>query len=153
MRLFLLFNAAVVLGLALPAMAFCEPQMRLTPDEVTALPKTVAGVGTSGLPAVQTIKLVGDPAKKGPYVIRLIVAPNTTIQAHSHRDARTATVVSGLWHFGYGSKNDPSQAKDLPPGSFYTEPAGQAHFAATTAQGAVVDITGYGPSDTIYVKK
>ncbi len=152
MRLFLL-NTAIILGLALPAMAFCEPQLRLTPDEVNALPKAVAGVGTSGLPAVQTIKLVGDPAKTGPYVIRLIVAPNTTIAAHSHRDARTATVVAGLWHFGYGAKNDPAQAKALPPGSFYTEPAGEDHFAATTAEGAIVDITGYGPSDTIYVKK
>jgi hypothetical protein len=36
-------------------------------------------------------------------------------------------------------------------GSFYTEPAGAPHFAGTEDQPAVVDITGFGPSDTIYV--
>ena len=78
--------------------------------------------------------------------------PNTVIDAHRHRDNRTATVVAGLWYFGYGPANDASAVKSLPAGSFDAEPAGEAHFARTGAEGAVVVITGLGPSDTEYVK-
>ena len=125
---------------------------RLTPADVTAVPRQAAGAGTSGLPAVSTRILFGDPAKAGLYTIELRVAPDTTIQAHSHRDTRTAVVLEGLWFFGYGPRNEPSLLKELPSGSFYTEPGGEVHFARTGPQGATVAITGYGPSDTTYVK-
>jgi hypothetical protein len=39
----------------------------------------------------------------------------------------------------------------LPPGSFYTEPAGVAHFALTRAEPVVVYITGFGPTNTVYL--
>ncbi len=39
--------------------------------------------------------------------------------------------------------------KALPPGAFYTEPAGEPHFARTGPEGATVSITGYGPTDTV----
>ena len=35
--------------------------------------------------------------------------------------------------------------------SFYTEPAGSAHFARTGDEPAIVYITGVGPTDTVYV--
>lgn len=127
-------------------------QKRLTSSEIDALPARVAGAGTSGLPGVSTRVLYGDPAAHGLYSIELSVPPNTVIEAHRHRDDRTATVVAGLWYFGYGPANDPAVVKPLPAGSFYTEPEGVAHFARTGAEGAVVVITGYGPSDTDYVK-
>jgi len=127
-------------------------EKRLTPAEIQALPTEAAGAGTSGLPAVTTRVLFGDPTKPGLYTIQLKVAPNTVIQAHTHRDMRTAVVVEGLWHFGYGARNEEASMKVLPPGAFYTEPAGDAHFAKTGPEGATVDITGYGPSDTVYVK-
>jgi len=125
---------------------------RLTPADVTAVPPQAAGAGTSRLPAVSTRILFGDPAKAGLYTIELRVAPDTTIQAHWHRDTRTAVVLEGLWFFGYGPRNEPSLLKELPSGSFYTEPGGEVHFARTGPQGATVAITGYGPSDTTYVK-
>jgi quercetin dioxygenase-like cupin family protein len=125
---------------------------RLTPAEVDAVQTEVAGAGTSGLPAVTTRVLFGDPTKPGLYTIELRIAPNTTIQAHTHRDTRTAVVLDGLWYFGYGQKNEPSLEKGLERGSFYTEPAGQSHFARTGSGGATVAITGYGPTDTVYAK-
>jgi quercetin dioxygenase-like cupin family protein len=127
-------------------------QKRLTPPEIAGLPSEVAGAGTSGLPAVTTRVLFGDPTKPGLYTIELKVAPNTVIAAHTHRDMRTAVVVDGLWHFGYGPKNEEPLMKALPPGAFYTEPAGDSHFARTGPEGATVAITGYGPSDTVYGK-
>ena len=125
---------------------------RLLPKEIEALPSESAGAGTSGLPAVTTRVLFGDPTKPGLYTIELRITPNTVIQAHTHRDMRTAVVVSGLWYFGYGPKNEQALVKALPPGAFYTEPAGESHFARTGSEGATVSITGYGPTDTIYVK-
>lgn len=125
---------------------------RLIPKEIEALPSDSAGAGTSGLPAVTTRVLFGDPTKPGLYTIELRIAPNTVIQAHTHRDMRTAVVVSGLWYFGYGAKNEQALVKALPPGAFYTEPAGESHFARTAREGATVNITGYGPTDTVYAK-
>jgi pimeloyl-ACP methyl ester carboxylesterase/quercetin dioxygenase-like cupin family protein len=128
-----------------------DPKKRLTRSEVDAVKTEVAGAGTSGLPAVTTRVLFGDPKAAGLYTIELHVAPNTTIEAHTHRDMRTAVVLEGMWYFGYGSKNERSLEKALAPGSFYTEPAGERHFARTGAEGATVEITGYGPTDTVYV--
>ena len=129
-----------------------QVKRRLTPKEIDALPTESAGAGTSGLPAVTTRVLFGDPTKSGLYTIELRVAPNTVIQAHTHRDTRTAVVVAGLWYFGYGPKNEQALVKALPPGAFYTEPASESHFARTGSEGATVSITGYGPTDTVYVK-
>src|SRR6185436_18133691 len=48
---------------------------------IEALPSESAGAGTSGLQAVTTRVLFGDPTKSGLYTIELRVAPNTVIQA------------------------------------------------------------------------
>jgi quercetin dioxygenase-like cupin family protein len=127
-------------------------RIRLTPTEVEAVHAEVAGAGTSGLAAVTTRILFGDPTKPGLYTIELRIAPHTTIASHTHRDTRTAVVMQGVWHFGYGPKNEEALVKGLAAGSFYTEPAGRAHFARTGPEGATVEITGYGPTDTVYVK-
>jgi quercetin dioxygenase-like cupin family protein len=141
--------------LALSSLAMAQDgqlQRRLIPQEIEALPSESAGAGTSGLPSVTTRVLFGDPSKPGLYTIELRIAPNTVIQAHTHRDMRTAVVVNGLWYFGYGPKNERTLVKALTPGAFYTEPAGQSHFARTGPEGATVSITGYGPTDTVYTK-
>src|SRR5207245_5312188 len=126
-----------ILGIGAPALADNDGlEMRLTPREVAKVPTKTAGAGTSELPAVITTVLFGDPSKPGLYTIELKVAPNTVIQAHTHRDARTAMVISGFWYFGYGPKNEKNAVNVLPSGSFHTEPTGQAHFARTGPKGA-----------------
>ena len=127
-------------------------QLRLDPNDIAAIAKGGAGAGTSGVAGIQTTVLLGDPAAPGPYAIALRVPPHTTIAAHTHRDDRSAVVVSGTWWFGYGPSNTQDKLKPLAPGSFYTEPGGQAHFARTGDQAAVVYITGVGPTDTRYVE-
>ncbi|MDF3020390.1 MAG: hypothetical protein K0Q92_1693 [Steroidobacteraceae bacterium] len=124
--------------------------LRLTPAEIAAQAKGGAGPGTSGVAGILTTTLSGDPRKAGPYTIEIRVPPNTRIQAHTHRDERTAVVASGRWFFGYGTKADEALVKELPAGSFYTEPAHVAHFALTRDEGAVVYISGFGPTDTVY---
>ena len=69
---------------------------------------------------IETVVLKGDPNQRGVYTIMLRVPAHTQIAAHSHRDDRVATVISGTWRIGYGDKFDESKLKPLPPGSFYT---------------------------------
>jgi len=135
---------------AVPAIAD-EPSERLTPQEIVALPATDAGPGTSGVTDMRTTVLSGDPSRAGLYTIQIVIPPHTTIKAHQHRDGRVATVISGMWFLGYGAVRDEKSLKALPAGSFYTEPAGAAHFAGTGELPATVQITGFGPSDTVYV--
>ena len=148
---------AGALGLATILLATCavqaapSVQLRLTPAEIAALGKGGAGPGSSGVAGIQTSVLAGDPTQPGPYTIRLWAPANARIAAHSHRDERTAVVVSGTWYFGYGDKADEAKVKALPPGSFYTEPAGAPHFALTRDEPVVVYIFGQGPTDTVYV--
>ena len=94
--------------------------------------------------------LKGDPNRVGVYTIMLRVPPHTRIAAHSHRDDRVATVISGTWRIGYGDKFDEAKLKALPPGGFYTEPPGRNHFAETRDEAVVLEITGFGPSGTVY---
>lgn len=129
-------------------------QMRTTPTELATAPADTNQIGSSKLAGVHTKVLYGDPTKAGYYAILLYVPANTTIQAHSHRDNRVATVVSGTWRFGYGDAFDETKLMVLPPGSVYTEPgtAAQPHFAQTRDEAVIVELSGYGPTDTHYVK-
>lgn len=126
------------------------PQMRMTPVEISNGGVGDSQIGSSKLAGVHTKILFGDPAKAGFYSILLFVPPHTTIQAHSHRDDRMAAVVSGEWHFGYGEHFDENSLKVLPSGSVYSEPGGMNHFAQTARTQVIVEISGYGPTDTRY---
>jgi quercetin dioxygenase-like cupin family protein len=132
-------------------LAVGSQELRLSPAEIAARATFGAGAGTSGVAGIVTTVLAGDPSSRGPYTIALTVPPHTVIAAHTHRDARSAIVIAGTWWFGYGPANTTVRLKALPPGSFYTEPAGRPHFARTGDTPAVVYITGIGPTDTHYV--
>lgn len=128
------------------------PEMRMLPSEIRSSALDSNQIGSSGLAGVHTKVLFGNPSKMGFYSILLFVPAHTTIQAHSHRDDRMATVVSGVWYFGYGERFDAKSLKLLPPGSVYSEPGGTGHnhFSRTDDDGATVHICGYGPTDTRY---
>src|SRR3954468_6471393 len=61
---------------------------RLTPGEVDAVRAEVADAGTSGVPAVITRVLLGDPRRPGLYTIELRIAQDTTIQARTRPATR-----------------------------------------------------------------
>lgn len=141
-----LVSIAAVLSVGVEAQ-----EVRLTPPDISTKSSADRVAGTSGVAGIVTTVLAGDPSKAGPYTIALQVPAHVVIAAHTHRDARSAVVISGTWWFGYGPANTPDRLKALPPGSFYTEPAGQPHFARTGDTPVVVYISGIGPSDTRYV--
>src|SRR5712692_4477136 len=145
----------VIAGLSVASFtlnAQSPPEMRMAPSEIRSSALDGNQVGSSGLAGVHTKVPFGDPSKAGFYSILLFVPAHTTIQAHSHRDDRMATVVAGVWYFGYGEHFDAKSLKMLPPGSVYSEPGGVAHnhFARTDADAVIVQISGYGPTDTHY---
>jgi pimeloyl-ACP methyl ester carboxylesterase/quercetin dioxygenase-like cupin family protein len=129
-----------------------EEQVRLSPAEINKLASTGAGAGTSGVSGIQTRTLKGDAKKPGIYTIQLTIPSNVRIEAHTHPDDRVATVISGTWYIGYGSKFDEAKLKPLTAGSFYTEPPGVEHFAKTGSDSVVLQITGNGPTGTEYVE-
>src|ERR1700681_4683534 len=118
----IMFKSYVIAALSLVstfvANAQSLPQMRMTPAEIASSANTLDGnqIGSSGLKGVHTRVLFGNPAKAGYYAILLFVPAHTTIQAHSHRDHRIASVVSRKPYFGYRSHFDSKSLKTLPPG-------------------------------------
>jgi quercetin dioxygenase-like cupin family protein len=114
----------------------------------------IASMATANKPAnggVQMTNLVGDSTKPGLYTVRVAIPAHTQVKPHVHRDNRSITVMTGTWRMGYGAQFDEKALKALPPGSVYTEPAGQAHFSQTGDEPVVILVTGYGPSDTKFV--
>src|SRR2546425_11705879 len=142
--------AAVFLSAPSAAISQSLPEMRMTPQEIRASALDSNQIGSSGLPGVHTKVVFGDPSRPNFYSILLFVPPHTTIQAHSHRDDRMATVVSGAWYFGYGDRFNAKSLKRLQPGSVYSEPGAHDHFARTDKDAVIVQIAGYGPTDTRY---
>ena len=145
----------IVFGLCFVAAACASttsslPQMRMTPSEIESGSFGESQIGSSKVAGVRSKVLAGDPSKPGFYSILLFVPPHTTIQAHAHRDDRMATVVSGEWHFGFGTQFDARALKTLPPGGVYSEPGGTDHFARTDKEAVIVHVCGYGPTDTKY---
>ena len=126
-------------------------EQRLAPEEVVWPTSATGGIGTSGVYGVQTVVLKGDPTKAGLYALLLRAGPNIRALSHAHQDDRVATVISGMWYLGYGDTFDEARLKELPPGSFYTEPPGSNHFAMTKEEPVVIQITGMGPTSTTYV--
>ena len=116
----------------------------LTPDEIKWKPNPrVEGLGVA--------KIQGNAKEPGAFVHRVKFPKGRIVQAHSHPDDRTYTVLSGTWYIGWGKTYDPEKLTALPAGSFYTEPAGVPHFISTPDGEAVVQITGTGPTAVHYI--
>jgi quercetin dioxygenase-like cupin family protein len=116
-----------------------EAGMMLTPDQFKWEPNPrVAGLGVA--------RIISNGTEAGPYVYRVKFPKGHVVQSHSHPDDRTYTVLEGTWYIGWGDKFEDLKLVALTPGSFYTEPAGVAHFVATPDGDAIVQITGKGPT-------
>jgi quercetin dioxygenase-like cupin family protein len=121
-----------------------ESGLTLTPKQMTWEPNPRA-------PGLGIARIVGSGKTPGLYVYRIRFPAGRTVQAHSHPDDRTYTVISGVWHIGWGETYDESKLTALPAGSFYTEPAGVPHFVATPDAETIVQVTGTGPTKVNYV--
>jgi ChrR Cupin-like domain len=109
--------STAVLYFAAAAYAAEPGVMALSPSEMKW-----SAQGGLALPGLEQTNLIGDPSKPGPYTIRLKFPPGFKVAPHTHPDSREVTVLSGTWYTDYGEKAEPADLKELPAGSFYTEP-------------------------------
>jgi len=126
------------------------PAVRITPDDL-AKAKQTHNPGSSNVEGAEEVTILGDPTRPGMYVQLLKCPPGQRVQAHHHAGDHVATVLSGSWNFGFGEKFDEAQLQHLPVGSIYAEPDRVPHFAMVGDETGIVQITGYGPTDTGWV--
>jgi quercetin dioxygenase-like cupin family protein len=94
--------------------------------------------------------LEGDPAKEGPFTLRVRLPDGYRIPPHYHPVVEHVTVIQGAFVLGMGDKVTDDGVKALTAGSFAYMPAGMRHFVR--AQGdTVVQIHGTGPWGITYV--
>jgi quercetin dioxygenase-like cupin family protein len=124
------------------------------PSVVALTPAEMKWQSQGGLaaPGMEQLNLVGDPAKPGPYTLRLKFPKGFRIEAHTHPDSREVTILSGTFATGYGEKFDPAGLKILPAGSFYTEPANVPHYIEINEE-VVLQVSGMGPSGRKFVDR
>jgi hypothetical protein len=134
------FASAIVVASVAMAQNGAPGVVVLTPDEMKWQSQ-----GGLTVPGLEQLNLVGDPAKPGPYTIRLRFPKGFRIAPHTHPDAREVTILSGTFATGYGERFDPANLKILPTGSFYTEPANMPHYIEIK-EDAVLQVSGTGPS-------
>lgn len=110
-----------------------------------ALPDSIEWRPSGRADGLLDVDLLGDASQAGPVVYRVRFPAHYKVQAHVLADARTYTVISGVWYVGLGTQFDESKLTALPAGSFYARPAQVPHFTTTKDEGAVVQITATGP--------
>lgn len=101
---------------------------------------------------IQTIVLTGDPDKDEFYTTRVKIPANLKLQPHWHPEGRVVTVISGTLYYSYGDVFDESKLMAMPPGTFFTEPSMQHHFAWAKKSDVVVQVVGFGPTGTTLLK-
>lgn len=102
---------------------------------------------------LQTIVLAGNPEKQELYTSQIKIPANLKLMPHRHPENRCVIVISGTLFYCYGETFDESKLKAMPPGTFFTEPANQPHFAWAKEGDVVVQVTGVGPTGASFLQK
>ena len=122
--------AAGLFALSAPASA-SETDLVLTPDQMS----TASGRVT-----------VDEDSAYNTRTVRVEIPANRTLEPHGPKDGYFfVTVISGTLELGFGKTYDEAKLKTLPPGSIFTHPAGQQHFAKTGNEPVVLQITAINP--------
>ncbi len=142
-------SVSAAVGVALNALAGAQTA---APGVVAVTPAEMKWASQGGLaaPGMEQLNLLGDPAKPGPYTLRLKFPKGFKVAPHTHPDSREVTILSGTFATGYGEKFDAANLKVLPAGSFYTEPANIPHYIAIE-EDTVLQVSGMGPSGRRFV--
>ena len=94
--------------------------------------------------------LEGDPAREGPFTMRLWFPDGFEVAPHWHTQVEHVTVISGVLNFGMGEKFDRGATREMPAGSFGYWPVGMRHFAWAKGE-TVLQLHGRGPWTVTYV--
>lgn len=100
---------------------------------------------------VQIAVLRGDPFAEGISTVRLRIPPHTVFAPHWHPTIESFTVLTGKLFIGISDSIDKASAKALPATGFASMPAMHHHYAYTESEGALIDLSFYGPFQINYV--
>lgn len=123
-----------------------EGRMVFTPTDLKWMPAPPV------LPkGVQLAVLHGNPFAEGMATVRLKIPPNTVFPPHWHPTSESFSVLQGKFHVGMGDHVDKAKASVLPAMGFGSMPAMHHHYAFTGNEGALIDLSFYGPFQIYYV--
>lgn len=92
----------------------------------------------------------GDPAKPGPFTIRLRLPSGFEVAPHFHPVDEHQTLISGRIGHGMGDTVDIKSVKWLRPGQSITLPANSHHYVRTRGR-TLVEVSAIGPFVVTYV--
>jgi hypothetical protein len=92
----------------------------------------------------------GNPGRAGHYIILAKFPDGFAVPPHWHSLSENVTVISGTFNVGMGDKLDKSKGEPLNAGGFFSSGPMMHHYAWTTGE-TVIQVTGIGPFDIIYV--
>jgi quercetin dioxygenase-like cupin family protein len=134
------------------ALATVTANAQSAPPAIQVLPGDIKYAPLPFAQGVEAAWLAGGPAAEGAYTVRVRILPDAKIPPHTHPDTRQVTVLSGELFAGFGTTFDANAVKGYAAGSFFTVPAGVAHFVWAKNGEAVYQESGNGPSPTALVK-
>lgn len=139
---------AVALLVAESAMA-----QQLSPKQVGSVhPETIRFEPFAAFPTgAELARVVADPTKPGPYVVRVRVAGDVRLLPHTHPEDRVYTVISGVFYIGFGRAFDPTKLQAFGPGSVVILPGNTPHFHWAMSGEYVTQVSGQGPLGIAYV--
>ena len=95
--------------------------------------------------------LMGDPAKAGPFVVRLRFPAGYVFPPHTHSVDELVTVISGTVYAGKGRTLDRSKGRPLGAHGYNPQRANEPHYLWTPRE-TTIQIHGNGPFDFKYVR-
>jgi quercetin dioxygenase-like cupin family protein len=101
----------------------------------------------------QTADLFGDRQKAELFGYLVKWPKNTFAKAHSHPENRYGMVLSGTFYHGHGRAFVANALERRGQGTYFSEPAGDAHFGATRDEETVLYFVGIGPDRTDDIEK
>jgi hypothetical protein len=109
------------------------------------------GPAPPALPSGAKVAVVsGDPAKAGPFTIRIDMPPDYAIRPHHHPTIEEVRLLEGTLHLGHGPKWDEQAMKAVAPDQPVSIPAKQPHFVHAASR-VVVEVQSTGPFQVTYV--
>jgi len=119
---------------------------------LTDAASVVYGAGPPNLPQGTQLALVsGDPAKKGPFVLRIKFPADTVIAPHTHSEAETLTILSGSIYHEHGRTVDKDKGQLLKAGGFVFLPKDMPHSLWTAGEPVELQVNGSGPFGVNYI--
>ena len=140
------------LFLALAGLSFCGA-VYAAGTITTVLPDsdTLQWTDSKNLPGAKVAVLMGNPAKREPFIARIKLPADFTIPVHTHPVNEYDTVISGTYYFGSGDKINIEKVVALPAGSFVSIPARTEHYGLIKNE-TIIQVNGIGPWGMIYKK-